>query len=108
MYLYNTSWMSENYPTCWKASIHVPIHKPGKDPALPSAYRPIALLTCIRKLMKHRVTRRLSWWLIEKNLLREDQFGFQPHRSTLDVLSEMDFHISDTYRQERIMLSLIH
>ena len=106
LHIYNTSWTTGTYPTCWKASVLIPIHKPGKDPTLPSAYRPIALLSCIGKLMERLVTTRLSWWLEEKHLLGEEQCGFRPRRSTLDVLSQMDFHISDTYRQRQVMLSL--
>ncbi|XP_045115986.1 uncharacterized protein LOC123507278 [Portunus trituberculatus] len=94
------------YPTCWKPSVLVPIQKPGKDPTLPSAYRPIALLFCIGKLMERLVTTRLTWWLEEKHLLREEQCGFRPRRGTIGALSQMEFHISDTYRQRQVMLAL--
>ncbi|XP_045106673.1 uncharacterized protein LOC123501733 [Portunus trituberculatus] len=45
--LYNSSWQSGQFPSTWKPAILIPIHKPGKDPTLPSAYRPISLLSCI-------------------------------------------------------------
>ena len=56
--------------------------------------------------MERLVTTRLTWWLEEKRLLREEQCGFRPRRGTIDVLSQMEFHISDTYRQRQVMLAL--
>lgn len=58
--------------------------------------------------MERLVTTRLSWWPEEKLLLREEQCGFRPRRSTVNVLSQMEFHISDTYRQRQVMLSLFN
>lgn len=96
--VYNSTWTKGQYPSCWKHSILMPIHKPGKDPTTPSAYRPIALLSCIGKLMEHMVTKRISWHIDDQHLLQEEQCGFRPHRGTQDVLCQMEYHICDTYR----------
>lgn len=104
--LYNSSWETRRYPNCWKPSVLIPIPKPGKDPTLPSSYRPIALLSCIGKLMERLVSTRLSWWLEEKLLLREEQCGFRPHRGTVDVLGQLEYHVCDTYRQHQVMTTI--
>ncbi|XP_045130249.1 uncharacterized protein LOC123515571 [Portunus trituberculatus] len=104
--LYNSSWQSGQFPSTWKPAILIPIHKPGKDPTLPSAYRPISLLSCIGKLLERLVNTRLTWWLEANNKLAEEQCGFRPHRSTLDVLGQIEYHICDTYRQRQVMMAL--
>lgn len=104
--IYNTSWSEGRYPTCWKHSILMPVPKPGKYPTTPSAYRPIALLSCVGKLMERLVTTRLTWYMEEKQLLQEEQCGFRPHRGTLDFWGQMEYHICDTYRQHQVMTAL--
>ncbi|XP_045104412.1 uncharacterized protein LOC123499945 [Portunus trituberculatus] len=104
--LYNSSWQSGQFPSTWKPAILIPILKPGKDPTLPSAYRPVTLLSCIGKLLERLVNTRLTWWLEANNKLAEAQCGFHPHRSTLDVLGQIEYHICDTYRQRQVMTAL--
>ncbi|MPC13554.1 putative RNA-directed DNA polymerase from transposon X-element [Portunus trituberculatus] len=104
--LCNTSWSHGSFATCWKPSILIPIPKPGKDSTLPASYRPIALLSCMEKLMERLVATRLSWWLEEHHLLREEQCDFWPHRSSLDVLGQIEYHICDTYHHRQVMLVL--
>lgn len=101
--VYNTSWQIEEFPSCGKQSVLIPIRKPGRDPKLPSAYRPVALLSCIGKLMNSLVVTRLSWWVEESRLLGGGQSGFRPHRSTLNVLAQVEFHICDTYNQRQVL-----
>ncbi|XP_045127733.1 uncharacterized protein LOC123514149 [Portunus trituberculatus] len=73
---------------------------------LKPAYRPISLLSCIGKLLERLVNTRLTWWLEANNKLAEEQCGFRPHRSTLDVLGQIEYHICDTYRQRQVMMAL--
>ena len=41
--LFNRSWHSHTFPSCWKPSTIIPIHKPGKPTSSPSSFRPISL-----------------------------------------------------------------
>jgi hypothetical protein len=41
-----------HFPTAWKHARVISILKPGKDPALPSSYRPISLLTRLVNYLK--------------------------------------------------------
>ena len=59
----NSIWHSGEIPKDWKKSIIIPIPKNGKDPKNSKSYRPIALTSCIGKLMEHMVQKRLSWYL---------------------------------------------
>jgi hypothetical protein len=60
----------------------LPILKPGKDPTLPSSYRPISLLDTVGKLFEKILLSRVLREVNEHGLLREEQFGFRPKHST--------------------------
>jgi hypothetical protein len=48
--IFNAILLTHHFPTAWKHARVISIFKPGKDPALPSSYRPISLLETIGKL----------------------------------------------------------
>jgi hypothetical protein len=64
------------FPTVWKHARAVPILKPGKDPTLPSSYRPICLLDNIRKLFERILLSRDLLEVNERGMLRDEQFDF--------------------------------
>ena len=45
----------------------IPIPKPGKDPAEPNNYRPIALTSCLYKTLERMINKRLTWFLESNN-----------------------------------------
>ena len=53
------------------------ILKPGKDLALPSSYRSIRLLDMIGKLFEKFLLARILHEVIERGLMRDEQFGFR-------------------------------
>ncbi|ETO00136.1 hypothetical protein RFI_37323, partial [Reticulomyxa filosa] len=63
---------------------HIP--KPDRDHSQCKNHRPIALLSNIGKLMERIITRRLIWWLNEKQLLHQTQAGFQSWHNTDELL----------------------
>jgi len=71
----------------WCTSTFVPIRpKPGKDVSDPSSYRPIALTSCICKVMERMINNRLVWYLEHNKILTKLQCGFRKQRSTNDHL----------------------
>ena len=87
---YNRIYETCEYPDSWTLSLIIPILKPGRDPLLPSNYRPIALTSCLGKIMERMVNSRLTWFLEHNNLLCEAQSGFRTNRSTTDNLVKLD------------------
>jgi hypothetical protein len=50
--LFNAALLTQYFPPVWKHAIVISILKSGKDPSLPSSYRPISLLDTINKLFE--------------------------------------------------------
>ena len=93
----NKVWETGILPRSWKISIIIPVQKPHKDPLQPSSYRPIALTSCVCKLMEKMINTRLVWHLESKNLLSPNQFGFRKNRSTLDPLLKLSNQIQQGF-----------
>lgn len=104
--IFNRSWTDGHFPTPWKESILIPIPKPGRNPAEPSSYRPIALLSNVGKLLERLVTNRLSWWIEDQSTLMEEQCGFRTGRGTQDILCQLEHHIHSAYKNHQVMLAL--
>ena len=97
----NKLWESETYPDQWKKEIKLPFLKPGKDPSLPSSYRPISLTSCISKLFEKMVNHRLMWFLESNNILCPQQSGFRKNKSTIDSLTQLTCHIEKGFREKK-------
>ena len=62
----------------------MPIPKPGKDPAEPNNYRPIALTSCLCKTLERMINKRLTCFFEFNNHISQFQSGFISDRSTTD------------------------
>ena len=65
----------------WKESILTPVPKPGKDLSQLASYRPIALLSCLSKLLERLVHEQLVIHCLSNDHLPDHQFGFLRGRS---------------------------
>ncbi|XP_064485178.1 uncharacterized protein LOC135397505 [Ornithodoros turicata] len=62
----------------------VPILKPGKSPHNIDSFRPIALTSCVGKVMERMVSSRLNWYLESTMFFPEAMAGFRQGRSSID------------------------
>ena len=85
--LFNVILTSGVIPQQWKKQVIVPIPKAGKDPLLGESYRPIALSSCLLKVLERMIKSRMEWFLESNELLPQWQFGFRKAKSCLDSLS---------------------
>ncbi|KAF8679423.1 hypothetical protein AX14_004553 [Amanita brunnescens Koide BX004] len=84
--LFNKICQAGTWPTHFKDSISVIIPKPNKpDYTIPKAYRPIALLNTLGKLLTKVLANRLQHDTAEFGLLHRDQFGGIRGHSTIDA-----------------------
>ncbi len=84
-HLARRSFISKKFPTAFKTANVVPIFKRGKDPTLPSSYRPVAILCAISKVLESLVLAQLVPFLAPR--LPQEQWGFRPARSTSGALA---------------------
>ncbi|GBM36529.1 Putative protein in type-1 retrotransposable element R1DM [Araneus ventricosus] len=69
------------FPENWKSAKLVLLAKPGKEPSQAGSYRPICLLSVIRKAYDKLLTQRLTFLFHSKGLLHPRQHGFRVGRS---------------------------
>jgi hypothetical protein len=81
--LFNLILDSGKYPSAWRKSFIILIHKSGDKRDL-NNYRGISLQNCIAKLFSSALNKRLRSHY--KNLFSSQQFGFRPHHRTTDSL----------------------
>ena len=95
--IFNDIWTTGDFPEDWRLATIIPIPKPGKDPAEPTTYRPIALTSCLCKALERIINKRLIWYLESNNLLTPYQSGFRAGRSTNDNLVRLETFIRDAF-----------
>lgn len=78
---------SGEVPVSWRSQIVIPILKPNRPADDACSYRPIALSSVLAKLAEHLVKNRLEWYIENKCLLANSQFGFRKARSTMDSIA---------------------
>ncbi|XP_025997464.2 uncharacterized protein LOC113005794 [Solenopsis invicta] len=82
--IYNIIWTENVVPTDWYTYQVIFIDKIGKDKV-----RPIALSSCVCKLMERMINERLIWWLERNNKLDPLQNGFRRGKSCMENLAKM-------------------
>ena len=65
----------------------VPVPKPGKKLDSPAHYRPIAVSSCLGRVLEKILSDRLQTFCVAKRIFNNTQCGFQPNRRTADVIS---------------------
>uniref|UniRef100_L7LVH3 Putative tick transposon n=1 Tax=Rhipicephalus pulchellus TaxID=72859 RepID=L7LVH3_RHIPC len=82
--IFNASWESRRLEPCCKRARVTPILKPGKSPMDLDSYCPIALLSCVGKLMEKMVLMSLDSLLMKNNAYPPQLSGFRKGRSSID------------------------
>ena len=105
--LFNTIWLTGNIPQAWKTALIIPLPKPGKAKTEISSYRPVALTSCLGKLLERLVNTRLMWRLETNNLLGDTQFGFRKQRSTNDALLILTNKIYEAFQRQKSTITVL-
>jgi hypothetical protein len=100
--LFNAVLRRQYIPPAWKHARVVSILKPGKDPTLPSSYRPISLLDTVGKLFEKILLARVLREVNERGLLRDEQFGFRPRHSTALQLGRLVERVNINFDERRM------
>ena len=101
LHIFNLFWSSHSFPSIWKTSSIIPIHKMGKPLDSPASFRPISLTSCVSKLFERNILSRFLLFLESNSILSPRQAGFRPGRSTLDHILYLSQSISDGFNKPR-------
>ena len=101
LHIFNLSWSSHSFPSIWKTSSIIPIHKMGKPLDSAASFRPISLTSCVSKLFERIMLSRLLFFLESNSILSPRQAAFRPGRSTLDQILYLSQSISDGFNKPR-------
>ena len=99
LHIFNLSWSSHSFPSIWKTSSIIPIHKMGKPLDSPAFFRSISLTSCVSKLFERIILSRLLFFLESNSIFSPRQAGFRPGRSTLDQILCLSQSISDRFNK---------
>ena len=101
LHIFNLSWSSHSFPSIWKTSSIIPIHKMGKPLDSPASFRPISLTSYVSKLFERIILSRVLFFLESNSILSPRQADFHPGRSTLDQILYLSQTISDGFNKPR-------
>ncbi len=104
--VFNEIWKGQTFPNSWHFAHIIPIPKGGGEPRSTSSYRPIALTSCLCKVMERIVNRRLLHFLNSRNLLVDEQCGFRKGRQTLDQLTNLECHIQQAFAKKQFLIAV--
>lgn len=95
------------YPAQWKTSKTIVLRKLGKPSyATAKAYRPIALLDTIAKILSSCVAEHLSYMAEAHAMLLQNHFGGRPGRTATDSLHLVTKFIKDAWRRKKVVSAL--
>jgi ribonuclease HI len=94
---------SEGYhPKAWREAIGIIIPKLNKpDYSIPKAYRVIALLNCLGKVLERLFATRLSYLANTAGLLPQSQLGGRKQRSAVDTAMLLTHYIQQQQRTRK-------
>ena len=82
------------FPDCWKVSSVVPLFKNVWERSTAKNYRPVSLLSVVRKVFEKLVNNRIVDNLEKRGLFSDFQYGFRSSRLTADLLTVVSDRIA--------------
>ena len=98
--------VDEDIPTSWKTAVIIPVPKPGKVHSGHGSCRPIALTSCLCKIMEWVVNSSLTWYLERHMVITDYQRGFRRSRSTIHNLVTLETSIKDAFVGRKHFVSI--
>jgi hypothetical protein len=96
--MYRATFKLRHYPADWKASTTIVLRKPERpDYTATKAYRPIALLNVISKILSACVANDLNKIAEKHRLLPDHHFGGRAGRTTTDSMHTLTSYIKDAW-----------
>ena len=102
-YFENDIWITGNIPSSWCQSCgaYTKTRIRHKDTTNPSNYRPVALTSCVCKIMERMINNRLVWYLERNKIITPAQSGFCKGWSTTDQLVRLESFVREAFIQKQ-------
>lgn len=95
------------FPTAWRTATTAILRKNDKeDYSDAAAYRPIALLSCLGKVLETVITRRLAHWADTNQVLAQGHVGGRRQHSVEDAFVILTSWIHHKWREGKIVSGL--
>lgn len=95
------------FPAAWRKAITIIIRKAGKENySDPNAYRPIALLSCLGKILEKVITSRITYWAESMKIIAPGHMGGRRYYSTDDALLILTTWIKERWRNGEVVSAL--
>jgi ribonuclease HI len=106
--IYNKLFKSGYFPNQWSEATIIPIPKPGKNHAVPTNYRPIALTSCLCKILERMINNRLCDYLEMNGILSSAQCGCRKHHSTIDHLVRLETEVRNAFSHGEHLIAIFY
>lgn len=105
--LFNGCFEQGFFPKTWRKAVTIIIRKSGKDDySNPNAYRPIALLSCLGKILEKIITSRLTFWAESMKVIAPGHMGGRCNHPTDDALLILTTWIKEKWRKGEVVSAL--
>ena len=98
--LFNHCFKRRDVPPAWKSATTVLIHKKDSTDD-PSNFRPIALMSCLYKLVMGIIAKRLTSWAIDNDLMSKEQKSARPSEGCYEHSFLLQSIIADARRSHK-------
>ena len=97
--IFNQCFETSVFPSEWKKSNIVHIHKKG-DKQMLQNYRPVSLLPIRGKILGRLIFNKILEFFIENKLISSSQFGFKPSDSRINQLLSITHEIYSSFAED--------
>ncbi len=98
--IYHHCFTAQDVPSAWKQATTILIHK-KESTSDPSNFRPIALMSCLYKLLMAVLARRMTTFAIDKDLLSKEQKSARASEGCYEHAFILESVLNDARRQLR-------
>jgi len=104
IHIYRAIFDLNTYPPAWQEFTTAVLRKPGKPSyEVPKAYRPIALLCTMAKVLTAIIAEDIVYIAKQHQLLPDTHFGGRPGRMTTDAVHLLVHRIKDAWRRNKVV-----
>ena len=104
-YIFNEIFNDGSVPEDWNKCTVLAIPKAKGNPDHYKSYRPICLLSCVRKTFERILFMRLDYWAEKFEKLSPTQYGFRKGKGTQNCIALFAYELQNTLCKKSMCLA---